>query len=69
MAEPETFDAVKLLPLQEVALVETHERVDDCPVVIDVGLAKSETVGGGGGATVTVACAVADPPLPEHAME
>jgi hypothetical protein len=71
-AEPEIFDAVKLPPLQDVALVDLQERVDDCPVVIDVGLAKSETVGGGSGsgaATVTVAVAPADPPFPEQVIE
>jgi hypothetical protein len=73
-AEPEIFDAVKLLLLQDVALVELQERVDDCLAVIDVGLAESETVGGGAGggggaATVTAAVAVADPPFPEQVIE
>jgi hypothetical protein len=71
-AEPEIFDAVKLLPLQDVALVELQERVDDFPAVIDVGLAESEAVGAGGGggaATVTAAAAVADPPFPEQVSE
>jgi hypothetical protein len=68
-AEPEILDAVKLLPVQDVALVELHERVEDCPAVIDVGLAKSEAVGGGDAATVTVAVAVVDPPFPEQVIE
>jgi hypothetical protein len=70
-AEPETPDAAKLPPVQDVALVELQERVDDLPAFTDVGLAESEAVGGdgGGGATVTVAAAVADPPLPEHVIE
>jgi hypothetical protein len=69
-AEPEVPDAAKLPPVQDVALVELQERVDDLPAFIDVGLAESEAVGAGGGAaTVTVAVAVADPPLPEHVIE
>lgn len=80
-AEPEVPDAAKLPPVQDVALVELHERVDDFPAFADVGLAESEAVGAGGGggggsggggggaATVTVAVAVADPPFPEQVIE
>ena len=69
-AEPEVPDAVKPPPVQDVALVELQESVDDCPAVIEVGLAESDAVGaGGGGATVTVADAVADPLLPEQLIE
>ena len=71
-AEPETPDAAKLPPVQDVALVELQERVDDLPAFTDVGLAESKALGAGGGggaATVTVAVAVADPPLPEHVIE
>ena len=73
-AEPDVPDAAKLLPVQDVALVELHERVDDFPAFTDVGLAASDAVGAGGGGgggavTVTVAVAVADPPLPEQAIE
>ena len=72
-AEPDVPDVAKPLLLQEVALVELHKRVDDCPAVTDVGLAESEAVGGGGGGggavTVTVAIAVADPPFPEQVIE
>jgi hypothetical protein len=58
--------------VQDVALVELHDRVEDCPAFSDIGLAASEAVGGGGGggaATVTVADAVADPPFPEQVIE
>jgi hypothetical protein len=34
--------------VQDVALVELQERVDDCPAFTDVGLAESEAVGAGG---------------------
>jgi hypothetical protein len=73
--EPEVPDGVKLPPLQDVALVELQESVDDCPAVTDAGLADKDTVGAGGGgggggaATVTVAAAVADPPFPAQVIE
>jgi hypothetical protein len=41
---PDTPVAVKLPPVQELALVEVQLRVDDCPEVIDVGLAANEAV-------------------------
>ena len=49
--EPE-IDLVPVHPLvpdalQEVALVEDQVRVEDCPEVIEVGLAVRETVGTG----------------------
>jgi hypothetical protein len=53
--EPEIPDAVKPAPVQDVALIEFHERVDDCPAFTDVGLAESDTVGGVGGAAPTEA--------------
>jgi hypothetical protein len=71
-AEPEVPDPIKLPLLQDVALVELQERVDDCPAFIDAGLAASETVGvggGGGAATVTVTFAVADPAFPAQVIE
>ena len=72
--EPEVPDAMKLPPLQDVALAELQDRVDDCPEFIDVGLAESEAVGAGGGggdgaATLTAAVAVADLPFPEQVIE
>jgi hypothetical protein len=42
--------------MQDVALVELHESVDDCPAFIDVGVAVSEAVGGGGGGATGAAC-------------
>jgi len=47
----------KPVPVQEVALVDDHERVDDWPLVMDVGLAVSEAVGA---VPVTVTIALAD---------
>ena len=35
----------KPVPVQEVALVDDHERVDDWPLVMDAGLAVREAVG------------------------
>lgn len=49
MAEPDVAEAVKLAPVQDVALVEVHDRVEDWPALIDLGLAASEAVTTGGG--------------------
>ena len=54
-AEPDIPVTPKLPPVQDVALVEFQERVDDCPAVIDAGLAESEAVGGGGGGATDAA--------------
>jgi hypothetical protein len=35
--------------VQDDALVELHDRVDDCPALIDFGLAEREAVVSGGG--------------------
>ena len=35
--------------MHEVAFVELQDRVEDSPVVTDVGLAEKSSVGGGGG--------------------
>lgn len=43
--EPLEPVAVKFVPVQIVAFVELHVRVEDCPEVIDVGEAESDTVG------------------------
>ena len=34
--------------VQDVALLELHESVEDCPDVMDVGFAERVRVGGGG---------------------
>ena len=47
------------LAVQDVALVELHVRVTDCPLVIVEGFAVSVTAAGAAAVTVTVACAVA----------
>ena len=56
---------------QEVAFVEDQVSVEDPPLVTDVGLAASDTVGSGGGGvtTVTVADALALPLEPEQVRE
>lgn len=51
------------LMVQEDALLLVHARTDDPPTVTDVGEAVNDTVGAGGGFTVTVADALADPVL------
>ena len=42
---PEELPAVNPVPVQEVALVEDHDRVDDCPLSMVVGEAESVAVG------------------------
>jgi hypothetical protein len=54
----------KPVPVQEVAFVELHVSVEDWPLVIEVGLAERDAVGGGTVPTVTVALAVPVPPAP-----
>lgn len=50
---------------QEVAFVELHIRVADCPYRMLTGSAVIDTVGGGvGGVTVTVTLLAAVPPGP-----
>ena len=53
--------------LQEVALVEVHASVEDAPPPMLEGVAVSVTTGFG--TTVTVAVAVAEPPVPEQVSE
>jgi hypothetical protein len=62
---------MKLVPSQEVALVEDQLSVADCPEVIDVGDAERVAVGAGVPATtVTVTEEGAEvPPGPEHVTE
>ena len=45
MAEPLVPEAVKFVPEQEVVLALLQLSVDDCPLVMEVGLAESEAVG------------------------
>ena len=45
MAEPLVPEAVKFVPEQEVVLALLQLSVDDCPAVMEVGLAESEAVG------------------------
>ena len=66
---------VALLPdhapeaVQEVALVDDQVSVEDAPLATEVGLAVSDTVGGGALATVTVVEALALPPEPVQLRE
>jgi hypothetical protein len=48
-AEPDVAEAVKLLPVQDAALVEFHDRVEDCPELMVFGLAERAAVVAGGG--------------------
>jgi hypothetical protein len=56
--------------VQEVALVELHESVEELAEMIELGLADIVTVGAvGGGVTVTIADWLAEPPAPLQASE
>ena len=55
--------------VQDVAFVEDQVSVEDAPFATDVGFATSDTVGVGGGDTVTVADALALPPGPVQIRE
>ena len=48
--DPETPDGEKPVPLQEVALVEVHDNVDEAPGATPPGLAWNERVGAVGDA-------------------
>jgi hypothetical protein len=48
--DPETPDGVKPDPLQELALLDDHESVDEPPGAMWVGFALSESVGAVGDA-------------------
>jgi hypothetical protein len=65
---PEIPVAVKLVPVQDVALVEDQVSVEALPSMIDEGVAASLAVGVGA-VTVIVVDWVADPPPPVHVME
>ena len=54
--EPDIPVKAKLPLVQDVALVELHDSVDDCPAFIDVGLDASEAVGGDGGGVTEAGC-------------
>jgi hypothetical protein len=45
VAVPDVPEAVKPVPVQDVAFVELHVSVEDWPAVMDGGLADKETVG------------------------
>lgn len=68
-ADPEIPTGVKLVPEQEVILVELQVSVLLPPEAIEVGLALKVTVGAPGVFTVTVVVALALPPAPEQETE
>ena len=53
----------------QVAFVEDQVSIEDPPYATDVGFATSDTVGTGGGDTVTVADALTLPPGPVQIRE
>ena len=67
-AEPEIPEAVKPLPVQVVAFAEVHDSVDDCPGLIDLGLAESEAVTTGGGVVNEPAVHGVNDPPPQQVL-
>lgn len=67
-AEPEIPDAMKPLPVQDEALVELHDKVEDWPALIDCGLADSEAVTTGGGVVNEPAVQGVSEPLPQQVL-
>jgi hypothetical protein len=63
--EPLVVLAVKLVPVQEVALVDDQVRVADCPEVMLAGETEREAVGAGVCGAVTVM--TPDMPMPPAA--
>ena len=49
--DPETSDGEKPVPLQEVALVDDHDIIDEAPLAMPPGLALNESVGAVGDAS------------------
>ena len=74
-APVDSLPEVALVPDQapeavhELALVEDQVSVENAPFATDDGFAASDTVGVGGGDTVTVVDAVALPPEPVQVRE
>jgi hypothetical protein len=50
-SDPETPDGEKPVPLQEVALVDDHDIIDEAPRAMPLGLALNESVGAVGDAS------------------
>jgi hypothetical protein len=68
-AEPDIADAVKWLPVQDEALVELHDRVEDWPALMVFGLAEREAVVAGGGVANEPAVHGVNEPLPQHVLK
>jgi hypothetical protein len=67
--DPDVADAVKWLPVQDDALVEDQVRVEDCPPVIDFGLADRVAVGATGGVVKEPAAHDVNEPVPQHVLK
>ena len=69
IAEPEVPDAEKPLPAQDVAFVELHDSVEDCPELMVFGLAESEAVVAGGGVVNDPAVQGVNEPAPQQVLK
>ena len=67
--EPDVPDAAKPPPSQDEAFVELHDRVEDCPAVIDPGPADNEAVAAGGGAVNEPAVHDVNKPAPQQVLK
>jgi hypothetical protein len=67
--EPDVPDAEKPLPAQDVALVELHDSVEDCPSLMVFGLADKETVVAGGGVVNKPAVQGVNEPAPQQVLK
>ena len=67
-AEPEIPDAAKPLPAQDAAWVEDQVMVEDCPEVIDLGLAERAAVGATGGVVKEPAVHGVNEPVPQQVL-
>jgi hypothetical protein len=68
-AEPDVADALKWLPVQDDALIELHDRVEDCPALTIFGLAEREAVVAGGGVVNEPAVHGVSEPLPQQVLK
>ena len=68
-AEPDVADAVKLPPVQDEALVELHDSVEDCPALMVFGLATREAIVAGGGVVNEPAVHGVSVPLPQQVLK
>ncbi len=68
-AEPGVSDMVKPPPVQDEAFVEFHNKVEDCPGLMVLGLAEREAVVAGSGVVKEPAVHGVSEPLPQQVLK